>query len=98
MATAVICEICNRPLGDIRISEHHLIPKSQKGSDVIPLHDICHAKIHHTFTNKELLNYYHTADRIREHEEMQKFIKWVRRKDPGFYDKNRDTAERKRKR
>lgn len=92
------CCICHRPLGDVLIEDHHLTPKTFKGRDTVPIHKICHQKIHSTFSERDLLNYYHTADRIREHEEMQKFIKWVSRKDPGFYDKNRDTAERKRKR
>ena len=93
-----ICCICHRPLGDVLIEEHHLKPKTFKGRDTVPIHKMCHQKIHATFSERDLLNYYHTADRIREHEEMQKFIKWIKRKEPGFYDKNNDTADRKRKR
>lgn len=62
------------------------------------LHDICHAKLHHTFTNKELDDHYHTVERIREHSELQKFIKWVSKKPPEFYSKNDDTKDRHRRR
>ena len=40
---------------------------------------------------------YNTADKLRAHPEMQKFIKWVRKKDPEFYDRNRWSEARKRK-
>lgn len=93
-----ICCICHRPLGGVRIEEHHLLPKTFKGRDTVPVHKVCHQKIHATFSERELLNYYHTADRIREHEEMQKFIKWVKNKPLDYYDKNDDTKDRKRKR
>ena len=92
------CPICERPLGDVRTSKHHLIPKCKKGKEVAMLHDICHAKIHHTFTETELEQHYHTAERLREHSEMQVFIKWVQKKDPSFYDRNKDTATRRSKR
>lgn len=93
-----ICCICHRPLGDILIEEHHLKPKTFKGKDTVPIHKVCHAKIHHTFSERELLNWYHTPERIREHEEMQKFIKWINKRPLDFYDGHRDTADRKRKR
>lgn len=92
------CCICHRELGDVRIEEHHLLPKTFKGKDTVPIHKVCHQKIHATFSERELLNYYHTPDRIREHEQMQKFIKWVKNKPLDFYDKNDDTKDRKRKR
>ena len=92
------CCICQRPLGDVRVQHHHLVPKTFKGKDTIPIHQICHQKIHATFSERELLNYYNTADRILEHEEIQKFVKWVQKKDPAYYDKNNDTKDRKHKR
>jgi hypothetical protein len=92
------CGICHRELGTVLIEDHHLIPKTFKGKDTVPIHKICHQKIHTVFSERELLNYYHTFDRIRDHSEMEKFIKWVEKKDPGFYDKSKDTKERNGKR
>lgn len=94
-----ICPICKRPFGDPKLVQfHHLIPKTFKGTDGIDIHKICHQKIHATFTERELLHVYHTVEVICEHEEMAKFIKWVSKKDPDFYDKNDDTAARHKKR
>ena len=34
----------------------------------------------------ELKNYYNTVDRIKEHEDITKFIKWVSKKELEFFD------------
>jgi len=92
------CPICGRELiAGPSVNEHHLIPRSRKGKETITLHRICHSKIHSLFSEKELAMEYNTADKLRAHPEMQKFIKWVRKKDPEFYDRNRWSEARKRK-
>jgi len=86
------CPICKRPLGHKdTISKHHLIPKSRggKGSKLITIHNICHQKIHSVFTEKELRDNYSTVENLLGHEEIQKFVKWVAKKDPNFYQRNR---------
>lgn len=93
-----ICPLCDRPLGVVNVDAHHLIPKTFKGKALVNLHKICHRKIHATFTERELLHYYHTIERLREHEQIQSFVKWVAKKDPAFYDGSKETAERKKKR
>jgi hypothetical protein len=92
------CAICNRPLGLVRVDEHHLIPKTFRGKVTIPLHRICHTKIHATFAERDLAHYYFTTERILEHTEIQKFVLWVKKKPIDFYDKNDETRDRKRKR
>jgi hypothetical protein len=42
--------------------------------------------VHAVFTETELKNYYNTVDRIQEHEEITKFIKWISKKEGGFFD------------
>ncbi len=86
------CVICHRPLGSSgAISKHHLIPKSKGGKDseTILIHNICHQKIHSLFTEKELRDHYHTVAKLKEHEEMQKFIRWVAKKHEDFYQTNK---------
>ena len=78
--------------------DHHLIPKCKKGKDVIRIHKICHRKIHSLWTEKELVDYYHTLTRIREHDEMIKFIKWVSKKPDDYYSGTKDSNVRKSKR
>lgn len=93
-----LCPICNRELGNQMIDEHHLIPKTFGGKETFTLHRICHRKIHATFTERELLNYYHTWDRIKEHSEFQKFILWVQKKPIDYYSGSDETQDRKKKR
>jgi hypothetical protein len=100
-----ICPICKRECGG-KMEAHHLKPVTFKtrtrevhGKDnLVTIHSICHQKIHSTFSEKELLDYYHTVERLTEHEEMQKFITWVKKKPTDFYSKNDDTKSRKKKR
>lgn len=92
------CPICSRPLGDVLVDERHLVPRSFKGKEKIRIHRMCHQKIHATFTERELAQWYYTVQRIVEHEEMQKFINWVRKKPIDYYDKNDETRHRHQKR
>jgi hypothetical protein len=79
------CIICGRPMIEGKsVNEHHLIPKTYKGTETITLHVICHNKIHTIFTEQELFSHYHTAERIRSHPEMEKFVKWLQNKEPEF--------------
>lgn len=87
-----ICEICHRELTPTSYSdEHHLIPKSRGGAytDKIKIHRICHDKIHSIWTENELAAYYNTPERMLVNEDLQKFIKWVSKKDPTFYTKTK---------
>jgi len=100
------CPICGRELiSGPSIDEHHLKPKTfgsrkevHDPDNKILLHRICHNKIHSTFCERDLLTHYHTIQNIVEHVEIQKFIKWVNKKDPEFVDVHKDTRDRKRKR
>ena len=70
------------------MNRHHLIPASRggKGLPTLTMHKICHSKIHAVLTEKELERYYHTIERLQAQEEIAKFIKWVSKKPPEFYD------------
>lgn len=92
------CPLCNRELGDINIDEHHLTPKTFGGKETESLHRICHQKIHSCISERELLNYYHTWERLKSHSEIEKFIKWVKNKSPSFFDTSKDSNERNKKR
>ena len=96
--TEVKCSICNREMIEGLYNDHHLIPSTFGGKEKITLHIICHDKLHHTFSEREMVNYYHTIERLLEHEEIKKFVKWVSKKDINYYSKNKDTKKRKIKR
>lgn len=93
------CPICGRSMfAGKSVNEHHLIPKSLKGRETITLHRICHSKIHSILTERELFTHYHTIERLTGHPEMEKFIKWVRKKEPEYVGRNRWTNDRKKRR
>lgn len=92
------CPLCGRVLGEINVDRHHLIPKTFRGKETTRIHKICHRKIHATFTERELLNYFNSAERLLENEDIAKFVKWVQKKDPDFYDGSDETNRRKSKR
>lgn len=82
-----ICPLCGRPLAE-PMNRHHLLPISRggRGTPTVLLHKICHSKIHAALTEKELQRYYHTIERLQHQEEIAKFIRWVSKKAPEFYD------------
>ena len=85
-----ICPLCGRPLvPGPSVNLHHLVPRTYKGTETVVLHRICHAKIHAVLSEKELRDHYHTVDRLREHPEIARFIRWVCRKSPTFMAKHR---------
>ncbi len=91
-----ICAICARPLiAGKSVNEHHLIPKTYKGTETITIHVVCHTKIHSVLSEKELLDNYHTPEQLQAHPEIAKFIAWVQKKDPEFRDRNKPTNARK---
>lgn len=62
------------------------------------MHRICHNKIHAVFTERELAQHYHTFDRLLEHEQIQRFVRWVRRHPPQYYSRHDPPAGRRRRR
>ena len=83
------CELCDRNCP--KLTEHHLIPrqetkrKKKKRADLGPTIDICppcHKQIHTLFTNKELASDLHSADLLRSHPAMIKFLDWIAKQDP----------------
>jgi len=78
------CALCGRALGN-RIEWHHVVPKSEGGRDMVPLHPICHRTIHATASNAELARLYPTLDALREREEIRRFIAWIADKPPDFH-------------
>jgi hypothetical protein len=78
------CFLCGRPIGT-RVQWHHVVPKSRGGRETAPVHPICHRTIHATLTNKEIERDYASAEALRAHPEIARFIHWVRDKDPDFH-------------
>lgn len=59
------------------------------------IHRICHSKIHSLFTNKELERGLFTFEALRAHEDIQRFITWVRKKPAEYVGRNFKAKRRK---
>ena len=84
-----VCPLCGRELAH-PYNRHHLLPLSKggRGTTTVLLHKICHDKIHSVFTEMELKRTYNTIESLQENEEIAAFIKWVRKKEPEYYDRS----------
>ncbi|WP_194715645.1 HNH endonuclease family protein [Noviherbaspirillum soli] len=90
------CPLCGRAMvPGPSLNEHHMVPKSHRGRDTVTMHRICHSKIHSVFSERELATYYHTIERLLERDEIRKFVGWVRKKDPEYFDRNRKPSHRR---
>ncbi len=84
MSEPLDCFLCGRPLGR-RVEWHHPVPKSRGGRDVVPIHPICHRTIHATLSNRELADKHVSADALRAHPDIARFLAWIADKDPDFH-------------
>lgn len=91
-----VCPLCGRDLA-APFNKHHLIPisKGGKNTPAILMHKICHDKIHAVFKEVDLKKQYNTIEKLQQHEEIARFIKWARNKEPEFYDKSIKLKSRK---
>lgn len=86
------CALCGR-LPKRGTTEHHLIPRCchsnrwfkkrfdrSRMNQTVPLCRDCHSAIHRFIPNeKELGRDYHTLEKLLEHEQIRRFVGWVRK-------------------
>ncbi|WP_091903665.1 HNH endonuclease signature motif containing protein [Chitinasiproducens palmae] len=84
------CGLCGRPLpADATVDQHHLVPRSQGGRATVPIHRICHQKIHSVLTERELASAYATFEALRAVPKIARFVQWVAGKPASFYDRSK---------
>ncbi len=71
------------------VDRHHLVPRSEGGSEAVRMHRVCHTKIHSRFSERELATDFFTVERLQAHEDIAKFIRWVRKQDPLYVGRHR---------
>ena len=90
------CELCKRT--DLILTRHHLIPRSRHNkartqrnfsrdamkTDIALLCRPCHSQVHRLFDNHELASYYHTVERLRQHSDVQSFVRWIEKRPAGL--------------
>ena len=77
------CALCGRPLGR-RVERHHVVPKSEGGTQTVPVHPICHRTIHAFVANRDLATSYATMDQLRAREDIARYLRWIVDKPPDF--------------
>lgn len=95
------CPICGRDMHDNNSNMHHLLPKlkggKREGDNMVRLHVVCHSKIHSLWDENELRDVYNNIDTIMSDERIQKFAKFVSKKDPDYNDSSKMVKGHKRK-
>jgi hypothetical protein len=86
------CPLCGRalPVGPT-VDLHHPRPRSLGGTVTVPMHRICHGKLHASFTERELAAFGDDWARLRAHPDIAAFVAWVARRPPTFHDGSRRT-------
>jgi 5-methylcytosine-specific restriction endonuclease McrA len=90
-----VCPLCDRPIPPSQQDAHHLVPKSRGGRSTALLHRICHRQVHALFSETELARDYASAEALRAHPDVAKFIEWVKTKPPAFMERTRRSGRRK---
>jgi hypothetical protein len=97
-ASLETCPLCQRAIPASQRDLHHWVPKLKGGRETSALHRICHRQIHALFSETELANHYATAAQLLAHDSFSQFIKWVKTKPDGFYERVRASRLRNGKR
>lgn len=79
-------ELCGR--AGLELTKHHLIPRARHNKprtrrmhpDVdlkTTIAMLCHATVHHHFSEQQLAETYHSLATLRQHPEIAKFARWT---------------------
>jgi hypothetical protein len=88
-----VCPLCQRPVPPDQQDAHHLVPKSQGGRETVVLHRICHRQLHALFSETELARHYASAEALLAHPDIARFVAWVQRRPPDFFERTRKSVQ-----
>ena len=89
------CELCDRRVGQDRLTRHHLLPRSHarrrgrrelKRRDpgrTVALCSPCHRNLHVALSNGELGREFDSLEALRDHPGVRRFNEWARGKPHG---------------
>jgi hypothetical protein len=77
------CALCGRDVPDVTV--HHLVPKDEggRGGPTADLCSACHRQVHALFDNRTLARELSSIEELRRDPRLHRFVRWVRRQDPG---------------
>lgn len=78
-SAGAVCQLCEREVQ--RTSRHHLVPREEGGryGPTVALCQPCHSTVHTLLHNKVLARRYHSLELLRQAEELQTYLRWIRR-------------------
>jgi hypothetical protein len=78
------CSLCQRLVPGHLVTLHHLKPKARGGraEHRTPLCKPCHKQLHATYSNKELDRELDSLESLRNAEQLQPFLRWIRKQKP----------------
>lgn len=79
------------------LTKHHFIPKSCGGRSTENICRTCHRQLHALFTNKELEKELNSVEVLKVNRDVQKYLDWVKDRNPDQYFRGKKPKERKRK-
>lgn len=96
MVISSSCELCGRQIAEL--TKHHLIPRMRhrnrrtqkqfKRQEMVErilwLCRPCHNHIHRVLSEKALADHYNTREALLAHDEIQRFVAWIKVKPAGF--------------
>lgn len=72
------CKICGRETPEKYLEKHHLVPKTGKETILVCIN--CGDILHKLFDNSYLTYQLNSIEKILQHEEVKKWIAWIRKK------------------
>ena len=94
----MICVLCEREVPEL--TDHHVVPKSRGGKELVSICKDCHRQLHALYDNKMLEEVLNTVEAILAEEKFKKYAKWVKRRPFGAVHKAKranDSRERGRR-
>ncbi|RXJ04011.1 HNH endonuclease [Anaerobacillus alkaliphilus] len=91
------CELCKRD--GVKTTIHHLVPR-EMGGNYGPKADLCipcHKQIHALFTNEQLAANLSTIEQLEANDEMQKYLKWIKKQPPTVLPKLKKSKQMRKK-
>ena len=79
-----VCALCGRELGS-RVEWHHRVPNCEGGTEMVPVHPICHRAIHAHVSNHDLATGYADLETLRGREDIRRFLRWIANKPADFH-------------
>lgn len=76
------CALCLHEYERDELTKHHTVPKSRGGTETVLLCRPCHRQVHAVFSEKQLERQYGSIELLCAAEEMQPWLKFIRKRKP----------------